>query len=75
MAFETAEISNSGGTIDNKQLAQVVVVAVLKAMVPLLACWKFQNSFKKYISHFRSNEMHFCIYLGRGFNIQEYKGN
>ena len=38
MAFETAEISNSGGTIDNKQLAQVVVVAVLKAMVPLLAC-------------------------------------
>ena len=28
-----------------------------------------------YISHFRSNEMHFCNYLGRGFNIPGYKGN
>ena len=32
-------------------------------------------SFKGYISHFRSNEMHFCNYLGRGLNIPEYKGN
>ena len=36
---------------------------------------KFKNSFKKNILHFTSNEMHFCNYLGRGFNIQGYKGN
>ena len=30
---------------------------------------------KECISHFRSNKMQFCNYLGRGFNIPEYKGN
>ena len=36
---------------------------------------EIQKFVKKYISHFRSNEMHFCNYLGRGFNTPEYKGN
>ena len=35
---------------------------------------EIQKFVKKYISHFRSNEMHFRNYLGRGFNIPEYKG-
>ena len=36
---------------------------------------EIQKFIKKYILHFRSNKMHFCNYLGRGFNIPEYKGN
>ena len=36
---------------------------------------EIQKFIKKDILHFRSNEMHFCNYLGRGFNISGYKGN
>ena len=36
---------------------------------------EIQKFIKKDILHFRSNEMHFCNYLGRGFNIPGYKGN
>jgi len=44
IAFETAESANIVGTIDNKQLPQVVVVAVSKAMVQVPAGRKFRNS-------------------------------
>ena len=36
---------------------------------------EIQKFVQKYILHFRSNKMHFCNYLGRGFIIPEYKGN
>ena len=36
---------------------------------------QIQTFVQKYISHFRSNKLHFCTYLGRGFNIPECKGN
>lgn len=46
--FETAESTNIGGNIggaiDNKQLPQLVVVAVSKAMVRVPAGRKFKNS-------------------------------
>ena len=40
-------------------------------------CWPAGNSkiHKNIYLPFRSNEMHFCNCLGRGFNIPEYKGN
>ena len=53
----------------------LAIFAVSKAMAPVLAGRKFKNSLKKYISHFRSNKMNFCDYLGWGLNIPEYKGN
>ena len=44
IAFETAESANIVGAIDNKQLSQVVVVAVSKAMVRVPGGQKFKNS-------------------------------
>ena len=36
---------------------------------------EIQKFIKKIILHFPSKEMHFCNYLGRGFNIPGYKAN